>query len=139
MRKWHRSKSAGNNIHFIESASDRELASLFSSAAALVSTSVWESFGLPPLEAMLAGVPVISTSTGMMNTNLGRYAIIVAAGDVTGLRDRLIDITVTPQPIQKLLEARQAVQTFASENDAETRWLSLVGELLGTGSFAASS
>lgn len=43
------------------SVSDSELAALYSSASAFVFPSLYEGFGLPPLEAMMFGCPVISS------------------------------------------------------------------------------
>ena len=48
----------------IVSPSDEELAQLYSSAEILVCPSRYESFPLPPLEAMACGTPVVTTSVG---------------------------------------------------------------------------
>ncbi|MCA2247983.1 glycosyltransferase family 4 protein [Mycobacterium intracellulare] len=47
-----------------ESGSDRELASHYRSAAAFVYPSKYEGFGLPPLEAMSHGCPVVCSNAG---------------------------------------------------------------------------
>ena len=55
--------------------------------------SVYEGFGFPPLEAMLAGVPVVATSAGALPEVVGGGAQLVAPGDVDGLAgaiDRLL-------------------------------------------------
>lgn len=48
----------------VPSPSDDELAALYSSADVVVSPSWYESFPLPPLEAMACGAPVVTTSLG---------------------------------------------------------------------------
>lgn len=47
--------------------------------------SVYEGFGLPPLEAMSAGVPVVATDVGSLPEVLGDGASLVPAGDIEAL------------------------------------------------------
>lgn len=49
---------------FLERISDEELAKLYSSADVFVSASWYESFPLPPIEAMACGAPVVTTRYG---------------------------------------------------------------------------
>lgn len=50
--------------HFIKSPTDEELAELYSSADVVICPSWYESFPLPPLEAMACGAPVVTTPLG---------------------------------------------------------------------------
>lgn len=65
--------------------SDAERADLLAGAAALAYPSVYEGFGLPPLEAMAAGTPVVATAAGALPEVLGDAAILVPPGDVDAL------------------------------------------------------
>jgi len=58
---------AGARIHARRYVSDAELASLYGRASAFVFLSEYEGFGLTPLEAMSAGVPVV-----VLDTEIGR-------------------------------------------------------------------
>lgn len=51
--------------------------------------SVYEGFGFPPLEAMSAGVPVVSTTAGSLPEVLGDDAVLVPPGDAEALADAL--------------------------------------------------
>jgi len=55
--------------------SDEELSSLYRHAAAFVFPSVYEGFGLPPLEAMTLGCPVVSSRAASMPEVCGDAAI----------------------------------------------------------------
>ena len=54
-----RIRRAGDRIHLTGFVSHQELLSLVAHAGALVMPSLYEGFGLPPIEAMAAGVPAV--------------------------------------------------------------------------------
>lgn len=59
--------------------SDAELRALYENAGAFVFPSLTEGFGLPPVEAMHCGTPVISARAGAMPEVLGEAALLVRA------------------------------------------------------------
>jgi glycosyltransferase involved in cell wall biosynthesis len=64
---------------------DHDLARLYRAASALVYPSYFEGFGLPPLEAMTQGCPVVSARAGAMPEVLGDAAIFFDPADVDDL------------------------------------------------------
>ena len=56
---------------------ERLLARLLRTATALVSTSQYEGFGLPPLEALAAGTPVVAVATPFVREICGQAALLV--------------------------------------------------------------
>lgn len=60
-------------------------ASLLRHACVLAYPSVYEGFGLPPLEAMAAGIPVVTSDGGAIPEVVGDAALVVPAGDATAL------------------------------------------------------
>lgn len=58
-------------------ASDEDLPALYRSAVALVYPSLFEGFGLPPLEAMACGTPVITSNSSSLPEVVGRAALLV--------------------------------------------------------------
>ncbi|MBV8387411.1 MAG: glycosyltransferase family 4 protein [Acidimicrobiia bacterium] len=68
---------------------DEARAGLLNGATLFAFPSVYEGFGLPPLEAMRAGVPVVATAAGALPEVLDDAAVIVPVGDVDALADAL--------------------------------------------------
>lgn len=68
---------------------DESRSALVRDAAVLAYPSVYEGFGLPPLEAMQLGVPVVATRVGSLPEVLGDAAIWCEPGDHEGLVDAL--------------------------------------------------
>ena len=54
----------------------QELVSLYRRAAAVVFPSLYEGFGLPPLEALACGCPVASSDRGSLPEVLGAAAVL---------------------------------------------------------------
>lgn len=69
-----------------------ERAALIANAVVYAYPSVYEGFGLPPLEAMSCGVPVVATTVGALPEVLGDAAEFVQAGDVDELAGALSDL-----------------------------------------------
>jgi glycosyltransferase involved in cell wall biosynthesis len=65
-------------------------ASLLRDAAVLAFPSRYEGFGLPPLEAMSVGVPVVATAGGAVPEVVGDAALLVAPGDTDALAEALV-------------------------------------------------
>ena len=62
-----------------------DISGVVAGAALLAYPSLYEGFGLPPLEAMSAGVPVVATTAGSVPEVTGGAAVLVAPRDTDGL------------------------------------------------------
>lgn len=78
---------------------------LLRGAAAFAFPSLYEGFGLPPLEAMVAGVPVVATTAGALPEVLGDGAVLVAPDDHEALAEALT-LVLDDQPFRDAVVAR---------------------------------
>jgi glycosyltransferase involved in cell wall biosynthesis len=69
--------SSSDRVVVLDYVSDELLARLLRSATALASTSEYEGYGLPALEAMAAGTPVVAVSTTFVREVCGDAACLV--------------------------------------------------------------
>ena len=90
---------SADSILFSNVTSNEELAEYVSAAALLVQPSLYEGFGLPPLEAMVLGtqalVSDIQTFTEIYD---GFPVVFFRAGDCIDLKHKLIDLLVNNHP-----------------------------------------
>ena len=84
---------------------DTDRAALLRGAAVLAFPSRYEGFGLPPLEAMAVGTPVVATAVGAVPEVVGDAAELVAAGDADALAGALARV-LTDAPRRAELVAR---------------------------------
>jgi len=68
-------------VRFLGYVADGDLAALFTGAEALVFPSLFEGFGLPPIEAMACGTPVIAADAPAMDEVLAPAAVFVPLRD----------------------------------------------------------
>jgi glycosyltransferase involved in cell wall biosynthesis len=83
---------------------DVDLFGVLRNAAVLAYPSVYEGFGFPPLEAMAAGVPVVTTAAGSIPEVVGDGAILTGPGDTEGLAAALAGVLDGGPAIGELVE-----------------------------------
>ncbi len=107
---------------------DDDLPDLYRGAELFVFPSLYEGFGLPPLEAMACGVPVVASNTSSMPEVAGGAAMLVEPRDVDGMAAGIARILRDAALRERLREAgiararqfswdtaaRQVLDTYAS-------------------------
>ena len=81
-----------SDIRCLGFVSNDDLPGLYSGAQAFVYPSLYEGFGLPPLEAMACGCPVISSDRGSLGEVVSDAAWIVNPEDVEDICDALLQL-----------------------------------------------
>jgi glycosyltransferase involved in cell wall biosynthesis len=92
---------------------DPDLPALYSAAEFLVYPSLYEGFGLPPLEAMACGLPVVCSDAASLPEATGGAAVVFPAGDVTALAHAIAGVAADPALRRRLSEqGRQRAARF---------------------------
>jgi len=94
-----------SRVRFLDFVSGAALPHLYSAAAAVVLPSLYEGFGLPVLEAMACGAPVIASTAGGIPEAAGDAALAVDPTDVPGLAAAMQRI-LEDQTLRANLQAR---------------------------------
>jgi len=71
---------------------DKDLHALYASCRAFIFPSLYEGFGLPPLEAMACGAPVVASRIPALQEVLGDAASLIEPLDVDGLAKAMVEI-----------------------------------------------
>ena len=74
-----------DRVHFAGFVADEDLPALYSLADVFAFPSWYEGFGLPALEAMACGTPVVSADNSSLPEVVGEAGLMVDAGDTDGL------------------------------------------------------
>jgi glycosyltransferase involved in cell wall biosynthesis len=82
----------GDRVRFEGFVADEDLPDYYAAATAFVYPSLYEGFGFPPLEAMAAGTPVVTSNTSSLPELVGTAALTVTPGDERALADALVRV-----------------------------------------------
>jgi glycosyltransferase involved in cell wall biosynthesis len=109
-----------NRIIFLNHLSQEELLLLMNTADIFVFPSLYEGFGLPPLEAMACGTPVIASNVASMPEVIGDAAILVNPEDEQEIASAMLRLLKDNGLRQELVKkGYQRIRTFTWKNTAE--------------------
>ena len=119
-------------IHRLGWVTAQVKADLLAGAEALVFPSLYEGFGLPVLEAMGAGVPVVATDIGAVSEVAGDAALLVPTGDADRLAEAVLTAVEDGEERSRLIAAgRTRVDRF-NWDDSATAMATLYRTLTGS-------
>jgi glycosyltransferase involved in cell wall biosynthesis len=79
-------------VLLLDRVSDEHLPAYFRNAKAFVYCSWAEGFGMPIVEAMASGIPVVSSATTALSEVCGEAALLVDPADVDAIRDAILAV-----------------------------------------------
>jgi len=93
------------NVPFLDYVPDADLPLLYSAATLLIHPSLYEGFGLPPLEAMACGTPIVYADTSSLTEVIGNTGFAVSPASAKSLASG----------IQEMLENEQLRHSFSEK------------------------
>ena len=84
------------NVRLLGYVDDALLPGLYAGASAFLYPSLYEGFGLPPLEALAAGTPVVTSRDTVMAEIAGPAALLVDPHDAGSIADGLVEVLRGP-------------------------------------------
>ncbi|MGA0333562.1 MAG: glycosyltransferase family 4 protein [Kiritimatiellia bacterium] len=118
----HSCGKAGRILH-LDYVEDDDLVALYRRAEALIFPSLYEGFGLPPIEAMRQGCPVISSDGGSLAEVVGEGGIVLPLGDPGQWAEAIEGLLASPDRRARLQNAgHKKASQFSWRKCAEETW-----------------
>jgi glycosyltransferase involved in cell wall biosynthesis len=118
--------AAGDALAYAPAMSPERLAGLVRDARAVVMPAITDASGLPALDAIAAGIPVVATGVGALPEVVGRAGILVEPRDPARLAEAIrtawADDRVRGRLVEAAVERRATPRTWA-DVASETRWV----------------
>jgi alpha-1,3-rhamnosyl/mannosyltransferase len=117
----------GDRVRFLGRVSDEQKLALYQHAALFAFPSLYEGFGLDPLEALACGCPVVCSNAASLPEIVGDAALLFDPDDEQGLARALRQALAEPEPLAARGPAQAARFRWA---DTATRTEAVYGSLL---------
>lgn len=99
-----RALGLNSKVSFTGHVNEEELATFYAMADVFLFPSLYEGFGLPPLEAMASGTPVISSNSSSLPEIVGGAAIMINPHDVESLAKAIVMVLGSESLRKKMRE-----------------------------------
>lgn len=112
-----------DRIKFLGYVEEATKPALYRGARVFLYPSTYEGFGLPPLEALSCGVPVVGSDCASLPEVVGRGGILLSPDDVDGIAGALIQLLIDDTMVGTLKQhAREQAAHFSWETTAQKTW-----------------
>ena len=119
----HDGSGLGERFRWISDLRDEELPAIYRRATASVAPSLYEGFGMTPLESMACGVPVVSCDNPAYREVAGDAAIYFEGATVKELEERLLEISRSEALRKSLVESGfRRAERMTWRKTAEETW-----------------
>jgi glycosyltransferase involved in cell wall biosynthesis len=119
----------GESFHAVGYVTDRELRALYEHAACFVFPSLYEGFGLPPLEAMTCGCPVVVSRAAALPEVCGPAVLYCDPHDPENIAEQIRTILDNPAQRAELRERGLARARCFTWEQAASALLGILGEI----------
>ncbi|MCK3683817.1 glycosyltransferase family 1 protein [Maribellus sp. YY47] len=92
IHKYVAAKNLRKNVIILKNIPEKDLAGFYQLATLSVYISVYEGFGLPVIEAMASGCPVITSNVSCLPETAGDAAVLCSPGDIKELGNSIYEI-----------------------------------------------
>lgn len=116
-------------IDLLEEVSQEKLQKLYAAASALIFPSLYEGFGLPPLEAMASGCPVIASNAASIPEACGEAALYFDPLSIQQLKEKMLCIITEGSLRQQLVQNGLKRSAFFSWENAANKYRALFFKL----------
>jgi glycosyltransferase involved in cell wall biosynthesis len=99
-------KASQANIHFLGRISDKKLVQLYNQATCFIFPSIYEGFGLPPIEAMNCGCPVLASDIQVLREVCGEAALYFNPHNAKDIHDTIIQYFSSKDVLRKTMQAK---------------------------------
>ncbi len=115
-----KSATSKERIHFLGPIRYEDLPALYNLAHVFVFPSLFEGFGLPPLEAMACGTPVVTSQTSSLPEVIGSAGIFVNPYDLNSIAEGIEKVILNKELREELSSrGRNRALKFNWQNSAE--------------------
>lgn len=121
-----------DKIHFVGRRQGEELNAILSHASALLFTSLFEGFGIPIIEAMAAGAPVISSNTSCMPEIVGKGGILLDPNETDLWTDEMHKIEIPENREAWIQKGLERAKFFSWDKSAKVLWKNIEQTIHGT-------
>lgn len=113
-------KDGYNIIRPSQYVSDADKAAIISGASVLVYPSHYEGFGMPPLEALACGTPIITSNNSSLPEVVGKAGIMVSSKNEGELKSAILDVLDDPDiATRTLTEGPKRARLFSWKKSAK--------------------